>query len=49
VAGKGSVKFLENGDRDLTGFEDKIGAIVRVEKYQDEMGEIRYRFQRVEE
>jgi branched-chain amino acid transport system substrate-binding protein len=49
VVGKGSVKFLENGDRDLTGFEDRIGTIVQVVEDREDNGEIRYRFQQVDE
>lgn len=49
VAGEKSVKFLRSGDRDLTGFEDKIGTIVRVLEENNENGETRYRFGRVED
>ncbi|MBE9040478.1 ABC transporter substrate-binding protein [Oscillatoriales cyanobacterium LEGE 11467] len=49
VVGEGSVKFLQNGDRDLRDFEDKIGAIIGVEEYRDETGVTDYRFVRVDE
>jgi len=48
VAGEKSVKFFPSGDRDLRGFEDRIGAIVRVVEEDSENGETRYRFGRVQ-
>lgn len=48
VAGEKSVKFFRSGDRDFRGFEDKMGAIVRVVKENDENGKTRYRFGRIE-
>ncbi len=49
VVGEDSVKFLDSGDRDRSGFEDKIGAIVGVAGYPNSTGGIKYDFVRVDE
>lgn len=49
VFGENTVKFLPSGDRDLSGLEDEVGVIVRVEEYQDAEGNTKYRFVRVDE
>ena len=49
VVGEDSVKFLDSGDRDRSGFEDKIGAIVGVAGYPNSTGGVEYDFVRVDE
>ncbi|NES18070.1 MAG: ABC transporter substrate-binding protein [Symploca sp. SIO3E6] len=49
VVGEGSVKFDNNGDRNLEGLEEKIGVIVQVEEYKyDPQEETKYRFVPIE-